>query len=162
MCILKSTHSFMPAPTFANAGPDLTEADIREAERAVGVPFPAAVSAHYLEVNGGTPDEPLFDNGEVEASVSHFLPIRFAGPDGRTLESTYRRMVDQQVLDAELVPFAADWGNNFFCFDAAGRVYYCTTDSWRDGLSPAENRARSRRQIAGSFYEFVEALEPEE
>jgi hypothetical protein len=147
---------------FTDVGPALTEADIREAERQTGVRFPPPIVAHYLERNGGTPEASLFDNGELEASVSHFLPIRYPRPDGRTLESTHRRMVEQEVLDPELVLFAVDWGSNFFCFDEAGRIYYCTTDSWREGLSHAENRARSRRQIASALYDFIEGLESEE
>lgn len=151
----------MPITGYEDVGPKLTEADIREAEREIGLTFPRALVEHYTSVNGGIPEETFFDNGKVEASISHFLPIGDAGSDDGSLESTYRRMVDQGAIDPGLVPFAVDWGSNFFCFDAAGRIYYCTTDSWRDELSPAENRERSRRLIAPSFYAFVEALEKE-
>ena len=151
----------MSVTSFRDVSAQITESDIRDVEREVGVKFPSAVVRHYLEFNGGTPEEAFLDNGEVEVSVSQFLPIRHGRGDGRTLDSTHRRMVDQGVIDPDVVPFAVDWGSNFFCFDDAGRIYYCTTDSWRDGSTPAENRARARRQIADSFYAFVERLEPD-
>ena len=147
---------------FTDGGPALTLDDIRRAADETGVTFPESVVALYMRVNGGVPINPRWTNdANVDTLVNEFLPVRYPTADGRTLESTCRRMRAQGVLDDDLVPFAVDDGGNFFCFEAAGPICFTATDTWRDGLTPAENRVRSRIHIAGSMEEFLDRLAPE-
>ena len=46
--------------------------------------------------------------------MAAFKPI--TGGDS-TLLSTYQLMLKKQVLPAHLLPFANDWGGNFFCLN---------------------------------------------
>lgn len=146
---------------FTHAGPAVTRDEIHAAERAVGVPFPRDVVRHYLAVNGGYPAHTFWTDGHYEQDVSHFFPVgRAAADDGGTVEARYADFVARGLLDPDLVPFARDAGGNFYCFDAGGAVYYAVFDVWDAERTPAENRARARTRLTGSFADFVAGLEP--
>jgi hypothetical protein len=150
----------MPPGTFRNAGPAITDFDIRGVEQQVGVRFPDDVVQHYREVNGGIPQNPVWDDGTYELGVSHFLPMLHPRSDGRSVESTHQFLVSRALVDSDLVPFALDGGGNYFCFDASGAVYFIAMDDWEEDLSDAENRAALRRQIANTFSAFLDGLQP--
>ncbi|MGN8274940.1 SMI1/KNR4 family protein [Pseudomonas sp. SMN5] len=77
--------------------------------------------------------------------------------------STYQLMLKNQVLPAHLLPFANDWGGNFFCLNLdTGAVSYFTTDNFDSDLSPEENQARSERPLCSDFLRFVQGLVDEE
>ena len=146
---------------FTHSGPPVTRDEIRAAERAIGIPFPQAVVRHYLAVNGGHPAHTFWTDGEDEQDVSYFFPVGPAADDeGGTVEAEYADFVARGLIDPDLVPFARDAGGNFYCFDAAGAVYYTVFDVWDAERTPAENRAYARRRLTGSFARFVGGLEP--
>lgn len=155
-------HSWPPAPgDFAHAGPPVTRDEIHAAEGAVGIPFPQDVVRHYLAVNGGYPAHTFWGDGEREQDVSYFFPVGPASADdGGTVEAEYAGFVARGLIDADLVPFARDAGGNFYCFDAAGAVYYTVFDVWDPARTPAENRAYARSRLTESFARFAGGLEP--
>lgn len=150
----------MPPGEFSHSGRPLSRADVHAAEQAVGIPFPAAVVRHYLAVNGGCPANTFWGDGTYEQDVSYFFPMRDEVGEGGTVEGEYADFVARELIDPELVPFARDAGGNFYCFDAAGAVYYTVFDVWEPERTSAENRARARTRLPASFAEFVDGLEP--
>lgn len=140
----------------------LTPADLDHLEFAIGKKLPTSFRNHYLKYNGGMPargywvGEDDFDPIEVAA----FKPITIGDS---TVLSTYQLMLKKQVLPAHLLPFANDWGGNFFCLNLdTGAVSYFTTDNFDSDLSPEENQARSERPLCSDFQRFVQGLVDEE
>ncbi|WP_049973836.1 SMI1/KNR4 family protein [Azospirillum sp. B4] len=135
--------------------------EMAEIESGLQFKMPKAFKEHYARYNGGVPESPNFDpeDDDLESlEVSEFLPLKYPTDDDRTLEKTYASLVARDVLPDDLLPFALDWGGNFFCLDRDGQVYFYTTDSWRPNLSNDENKKRSRKLICGSFSDFLAGL----
>ncbi len=72
-------------------------------------------------------------------------------------------MRDKQVIPENLLPFANDWGGNYFCLNVdSGLVSYFTTDNFYAELSFEENQKKSETVICSSFTNFVQGLVHEE
>lgn len=148
--------------TFSNAKAAITQADLDLLESAIGKKLPTPFRNHYLKYNGGVPERTYWvgDDFDEPLEVAAFKPI--AGGDSTVL-STYQLMLKKQVLPAHLLPFANDWGGNFFCLNLdTEAVSYFTTDSFDSDLSPEENQAQSEKLICSNFLRFVQGLNDEE
>lgn len=91
--------------------------------------FPKEVVEHYVKWNGGRPQRPLFRNVDFdEIEVSEFLPMMVAprSPNGSSLlmEEAATDGWRSNRLPRNLVPFAIDWGDNYFCVDVDTRKIY--------------------------------------
>jgi len=129
----------------------------------MGVSFPDEMKFHYLRNNGGIPENPCWETEDGEPyCVSEFLPIKYTYKGGITLEDTYKRLVEKKVLPKTLIPFAVDWGGNFFCVNPNGHVYFYATDAWSDELSFEENQRESAQLLCESLSYFIEQLKPDE
>jgi hypothetical protein len=148
---------------FSDVGEKLTAAEIAETAATLGIVIPDEVAEHYVAHNGGTPARPCWEQNDYEPScVSEFLPIKHATKGGLSVERSYRNGVEKGFLPQGLVPFAVDWGGNYFCFDEDGHVYFYAIDAWSDRLSNEENRKKAARLLSRSFKTFVERLVPED
>ena len=68
-------------------------------------------------------------------------------------------MLNKQVLPAHLLPFANDWGGNFFCLNLdTGAVSYFTTDNFDSDLTPEEKQEKYEKIICSNFLRFVQGL----
>lgn len=148
--------------TFSDGEAAIAPADLDHLESVIGCKLPASFRAHYLKYNGGMPERAYWvgedDYEPIEVAV--FKPIAHGD---YTLLSSYRLMLQKQVLPARLLPFANDLGGNFFCLDLdTGAVSYFTTDTFDSDLSPAENQAKSERPVCPDFLQFVQGLIDEE
>jgi cell wall assembly regulator SMI1 len=147
---------------FSGSSSAITEADLDHLESAIGKTLPPPFRNHYLKYNGGTPERTYWqdENFEELIEVSVFKPIS----DGEsTVLSTYQLMLEKKVIPAHLLPFANDWGGNFFCLNLdTGAVSYFTTDTFDSDLSAEENHAESERPICSNFLRFVQGLIDEE
>jgi hypothetical protein len=153
----------MARNTFSNVREKITAAEIAEAGTALGVVIPDEVVRHYVEHNGGTPARPCWQSDDFEpACISQFLPIKHATTGGLSVEKSYRNGVEKGFLPRGLVPFAVDWGGNYFCFDEDGGVYFFAVDAWSDDLSNEDNQKEATRFLSRSFKTFVDTLVPEE
>lgn len=65
----------------------------------------------------------------------------------------------KDILLGNLVPFASDWGGNYFCFDSHGRIYFYSLDDWSAEMSMEENKKNAARLLANDFDSFFERLE---
>jgi len=140
----------------------ITPADLDHLESAIGKKLPTPFKNHYLKYNGGVPERTYWVSEDFDEAleVAAFKPI--TGGDS-TLLSTYQLMLKKQVLPAQLLPFANDWGGNFFCLNLdTEAVSYFTTDSFDSDLSPEENQAQSEKLVCSNFLRFVQGLIDEE
>ncbi|UZE23726.1 SMI1/KNR4 family protein [Pseudomonas sp. B21-056] len=148
--------------TFSNDITAVTPADLDHLESVIGKKLPAPFRDHYLKYNGGVPERTYWVSGEFDEplEVAAFKPI--AGSDSTVL-STYHLMLKKQVLAPHLLPFANDWGGNFFCLNLdSGAISYFTTDTFDSDLSPEENQAESEKLVCSNFLRFVQGLIDEE
>ncbi len=147
---------------FSGNSSAITAADLDDLESVLGKKLPVPFRNHYLKYNGGAPERTYWQNSDFEdpVEVSVFKPIS----DGEsTVLSTYQLMLRKKVIPAHLLPFANDWGGNFFCVNLdTGAVSYFTTDSFDSDLSPEENHAESEKPVCSNFLRFVQGLIDEE
>lgn len=147
---------------FSNEETSITPADIDSLELAIGHKVPAPFRAHYLKYNGGVPERTywLSDTLDEPLEVAAFKPISKAGEtNASSILSTYTSMVGKQVIPLHLLPFANDWGGNFFCLNLnTGAISFFATDSFYEDLSPQENQAKAEKPVCSNFTRFVQGL----
>jgi len=79
------------------------------------------------------------------------------------IDGCYISMVDREVIPKNLLPFANDWGGNFFCLDLDNySIVYFATDSFDEDLTMQENHRKLQRYLTNSFANFVNGLVAEE
>ena len=72
-------------------------------------------------------------------------------------------MLDREVIPRNLLPFANDWGGNFFCLNLDNySIVYFATDSFDEDLTMQENHIKIQRYLTNSFSNFVDGLVTEE
>jgi len=142
----------------------INEQDIREIEHSLEITIPVEVREHYVEQNGGVPEPNCwYPEDDEPLCIARFLPMKYPGKaDDLTVESVYRKGISKDYLIKNLVPFAVDWGTNFFCFNERGDVYFYAMDAWSGKLSTEENKRKAAKFLVGSFREFIAGLKPEE
>ncbi|HBZ95236.1 MULTISPECIES: SMI1/KNR4 family protein [unclassified Pseudomonas] len=147
---------------FSNTEASVDLAQLNSFEAKVGKKLPDEFRTHYLKYNGGVPDRTYWVGAEIEEplEVASFKPI---SDSPSNLLSTYLSMRDKQVIPENLLPFANDWGGNYFCLNVdSGLVSYFTTDNFYAELSFEENQKKSETVICSSFTNFVQGLVHEE
>lgn len=149
----------MAKNTFRDVSKKLTPVDLAVVESALKIVLPDPVKSHYLEYNGGAPERTCWELESGEAlCITDFLPMMYAFEDGRTMESVYLKGLKRNFLVKGLVPFANDWGGNYFCFDDEGRVYFYSIDNWSDRRSTEDNKRAATKFLLPSFAEFIDRL----
>jgi hypothetical protein len=147
---------------FSNTESAIGSLDLDNLERLIRKKLPASFRDHYLKYNGGIPERTYwFSETDAEPiEVSVFKPISSAQS---SLQSTYQSMLSKQVIPARLLPFANDWGGNYFCLDLdSGAISYFTVDNFYDELSAEGNQQKSETVICPDFSSFVQGLIGEE
>jgi hypothetical protein len=119
--------------TFTSGGPALSSADVTNAERKLGITFPAALRRAYLSSNGGSPYPYVFENDDLDTVVTEFLPL--SGRTGTAIQTWTRLIREQGLLPERYFPFAVDGGGDYFFVDCAspeGAVYIYRSDTSLD------------------------------
>jgi len=148
--------------TFSNDEAAISPANLDNLESVIGKKLPAPFRDHYLRYNGGVPERTywLGETFDEPLEVAAFKPL---ANTSATLLSTYQSMLKKQVIPAHLLPFANDWGGNFFCLNLdSGAISYFTTDSFDSDLNPDENQVRAETLVCSNFTRFVQGLIDEE
>ena len=155
---------------FVDSEKPLTDDDLKRAEKRLGVHFPDDFSRFYKDHNGGDPNRTVFRDfyGEIEdIEISGFMSIlyrrEFSDSPDFTLDGRAQAEWTSNKVPRTLLPFAMDWGGNYFCLGLDdGRVYYYVFDTWDEHLSAEENFAVNSTAIAPSFGYFIDHLQPSE
>ena len=144
-------------------------ADIYKTESKLSITLPDDFVSHYLQFNGGIPEKSWWDGGEgfEPVEVAGFKPFVYntqTNDDPRSLiDGCYISMLDREVIPRNLLPFANDWGGNFFCLNLDNySIVYFATDSFDEDLTMQENHIKIQRYLTNSFSNFVDGLVPEE
>jgi len=102
----------------------LTDADICNVEKKIGILFPAEYRNFLLLNNGGRPSKTLFafrkaDGHSSESCVDWFLAIYDGKYDNfESYYATYK--INQARIPFHLVPIAHDPGGNLICISVSG------------------------------------------
>lgn len=144
---------------FSECEARLTEEDLVEVERTFNVMIHAELRRHYLFCNGGTPEKTCWtESGWEPTCLVFFLSIRprfstdasFAG--GNSLQDTLTDLLDGPHIPPGLVPFAQDWGGNYFCIDGeTGGIYFYAMDS-------GDDFEHGKRYLIDSLKAFIDRL----
>ncbi|MES2739949.1 MAG: SMI1/KNR4 family protein [Pseudomonadota bacterium] len=152
---------------FTDCEKKITQTDISLVENDLSIKFPEAFKSHYLIFNGGTPKNTLWIDPEGkwdENEVGDFLPLRFRksksdDPDF-TIDGIAREEWASRKLPPSLVPFAVDWGGNYFCINhITGEIFFYVKDIWDEKFSDEDNWKNNTRYITSSIQSFVDNLE---
>lgn len=143
--------------------------DIAKTEEKLSITLPDDFVSHYLQFNGGTPEKSWWDGDEdfEPIEVAAFKSFVYNGQTnddpGSFIDSCYISMVDREVIPQNLLPFANDWGGNFFCLDLDNySIVYYASDSFDEDLTMQENHTTLQRYLTNSFANFVNQLVAEE
>lgn len=144
-------------------------ADIAKTEEKLSITLPDDFVSHYLQFNGGIPEKSWWDGDEdfEPIEVAAFKPFVYNSQTnnalGSLIDGGYISMVDREVIPKNLLPFANDWGGNFFCLDLDNySIVYFATDSFDEDLTMQENHTKLQRYLTNSFANFVNGLVAEE
>jgi hypothetical protein len=141
--------------------------DFALVEQDLGVTLPEDFKNHYRQFNGGTPEKTVWIDPEgkwEENEVGSFLPLRYWKTKGNDpdfiIEGITRQDWAAGQLPRNLIPFATDWGGNYFCIDhVTGKIYFFVRDVWSDNLTNEQNLEANTRYVTSSLKEFVDGLE---
>ncbi|MFK7058596.1 SMI1/KNR4 family protein [Flavobacterium oreochromis] len=102
---------------------NISISEITLIENELGINLPQDFKNLYLVSNGGIPDKRNIlnrDNGEF-ITISNFFPIKYSKLENNlgysTIEDIYSNNLREGLLDKKYIPFAEDWGGNYFCID---------------------------------------------
>ena len=155
---------------FTDTEEQLTEQDMRLIEQDLGVTIPSQLRAHYLGLNGGTPEKTVFcdKSGSYDGvEIRDFIPMlynkSFEDAPEYTLNGTAKLEWMENTLPKHLLPFAMDWGGNYICINlTTEEIVYFVRDVWIDSLTTEKNFQRNTRLMCSSFNELLESLVVEE
>lgn len=144
-------------------------ADIYKTESKLSITLSDDFVLHYLQFNGGIPEKSWWDGdgGFEPVEVAGFKPFVYnsqTNHDPRSLiDGCYISMLDREVIPRNLLPFANDWGGNFFCLNLDNySIVYFATDSFDEDLTMQENHIKLQRYLTNSFSNFLDGLVTEE
>jgi len=151
---------------FHDCDRELTLDDIKYIEDKISYSFPIEFISHYLEFNGGIPERSWWDDSKdtfEPIEVSRFKSIKYNKMSKDSplslIDGCYISMVNKEVIPSNLIPFANDWGGNFFCIDKNnGNIIFYATDSFDEELTMKENHRKAQRFLTLTFDEFKSNL----
>ena len=81
------------------------------------------------------------------------------GEKSFTVENVASTQWLNDSLPKNLLPFAIDWGANFFCIDhKTGNIFYFVRDVWSDNISAQRNLEINTRYLTNSLFVFLDGL----
>ena len=148
---------------FKNRGIAVSGEDFAAAELEMGVTLPTDLKKFIGSVsNGGVPQRAYWplNNGEF-LWVNCFLPLKNSFGRGRTIEETYQFCRKMNFLPEGCIPFAIDYGGNYFCADQRGTVFFFATDELHLDRSIEQNMESAQQCLDNGIIEFWNGLKEE-
>ena len=146
----------------SGGGPKLKKKDIESVEAKLSISFPDSFKALYLKGNGGIPNNAIWSDMESEweeHEIRDFLPLVYAYEHSEPMDGWVESHWAEKTLPTNLIPFATDWGDNFFCINRDdGKIYYFIRDVWSEYLSVEDNLEINARFLSNSFDDFISKL----
>jgi cell wall assembly regulator SMI1 len=149
---------------FTNCEKEISEKEIRLVEQDLGIKLPDDFKDHYRRYNGGQPQntillDPIYEYHEV----GYFMPLLYCKDSednpNSTLNGRAKVEWNEKSLPPSLLPFAFDWGGNYFCIDHKnGHIFYFLKDVWSENISIEKNWEINTVYVAASLKLFIENL----
>lgn len=131
----------------------INEEDLQSFEKSFDIRLPEAFKNHYLQYNGGIPENKCFymQAFDTYAEISRFFSIKYVDERGQKIEDVYSNLaIKQKILQPQYLPFAKDWGGNLFCINLKNNdVFIIYLDEGGGNI----------RFLARGFDNFINALE---
>ncbi len=147
---------------FSDCAKPLSKEEIKEVEQLLQINLPEEFKNHYLQYNGGIPENEHFYMEEYDTFLwlNNFLSLKHENENVKdwTVEKCYLNYVNKKIIPREYVPFATDLGGNLICVNIKDKAIYII---YMDSGNPKED-ADSFRKLAESFDCFINNLEEEE
>lgn len=138
---------------FEKTSEKISEEDLQSFEKLFNIRLPEAFKNHYLQYNGGIPENKCFymQAFDTYAEISRFFSIKNVDNKGQKIEDVYTNLaIKQNILQPQYLPFAKDWGGNLFCINLKNNDIF---------ILYLDEGAGSIRFLARGFDNFIEALE---
>lgn len=143
--------------------------EIEQLENSLKYKFPNDFVEHYLQFNGGVPLKSwYYINNDIEPlEIATFKSIKHCDLtlDSSTslIDNCYYYMIEKKVIPQNIIPFAIDWGGNFFCINQDDNsVLFYAIDLFNDELTLEENHKNAQLYLAPSFDVFINNLMSED
>jgi cell wall assembly regulator SMI1 len=138
---------------------ELTEADIANAEKLIGKELPPSLRDFYLLYNGGVVEKKrrifVDEDGDIEAEVKVFLPIKYDEGDS-TVEKSYENFVKQKkLIPPQFIPFAMDSGGFRYCIDTVSEAVFF------NNLDRLDSKEGPMEFICASLADFIDGMRTE-
>jgi hypothetical protein len=124
---------------FEHADISLTLRDISDAEKEVGLSFPTSLRNHYLTVNGGSPNPYVYEDENVDTTISECLPLRSTRSRDTAIVVYQDLVISKGIVPTHFFPFAIDSGGDYLfvdCSSVDGDVYLYQHDTIYEPLVP--------------------------
>ena len=143
---------------FLETAHPITENDIKQIEEKLNISIPRQFVEHYMSFNGGKPEDKFLYSkiADIEAGVQSFLPMKYKDVTGYTIESMYDNFVSKNVIPANYLPFALDFGSNLYCINLTTNEIVII---WMDVGNVTEEEICV---LFEDFNTFISSLEAEE
>ncbi|MDO6819024.1 SMI1/KNR4 family protein [Zobellia sp. 1_MG-2023] len=144
---------------FLNCSNPISNVELEEIEKEIGLSFPIELKEHYLKYNGGSPvnEHYLMEDYQAYIWVNSFFSFKKSDDDW-TIEEAYSNFINKKAIPNNFIPFADDLGGNQICINTdTGEVYIV----YMDLGNPMEVEGAIRK-IADNFQYFVDNLEEKE
>jgi hypothetical protein len=143
--------------------------EIEQLENNLKYKLPNYFIEHYLKFNGGIPLKSWwYFNEDIDPlEIAQFKSIKYynltLGSSTSLIDNCYYYMIERNVIPQNIIPFAIDWGGNFFCINQDDNsILFYTVDSFNDDLTLKENHKNAQLYLAPSFNVFINNLMSEE
>lgn len=135
----------------------ITKNDLVKVENELGIQLPEAFKLHYLQYNGGEPENSIwidktgnFKNIEVNSFISIFYRKDFKDDPGFSLPQRTKEEWEEGAVPKNLMPFADGDLIDYICLNYVDqKVYYFERDT----------ESHNAILLSNSFQEFMEELE---
>ena len=141
---------------FINTERKLKVTDIAKVEKLIGRRLPTSLKAHYLEFNGGRPENYIFSKEGLELCVRGFYPMLF-GND--RFEDNYQDFItERNLIPSYLIPFADDPGGDLYCMSIEK---FHEGSIWSFHWDDHDDLKEALHLLADSLDEFLAHMQPD-
>ena len=103
---------------------------LEQIEEAFSFQYPPILKTYYLKHHGASITYREFCVGDNEFSVAKFIYPQAVTPKGISVELLLRENEKNHWYGEHRIPFAADWGDDIYCWDCVtGKIYLYFPDS---------------------------------
>jgi cell wall assembly regulator SMI1 len=145
--------------TFEDTHHPLTERDLNDVERLIGIKLPRDLRNHYILHNGGRPNPRFFPCGDELYGIHYFFAMKTGNPN-IGFEETYMDFAfANPFFPKGFIPFAIDEVGDYFLYSIRpghfGEIAFNQSDYFGD-------ESRFVVKLSDNLAKFIESLVDED